>query len=85
MLYLFRLLMVIMLLLTTACVKCFEQSPGKTFALPDHIKEYRQANNAPKIVASKQFKYDDEYTIPDVKEGGSVNSDALIIPPRSQR
>lgn len=81
--YLFRLLIIMMLLLNTACIRHFEHSSG--FALPNHIKEYKQATNAPKMPPSKQFQYDDQYAIPDIEEGGSVNSDALIIPPGSQR
>lgn len=80
--YLVRLLVIMMLLFTAACVKYFEHG---SVNLPNHIKEYKQAKSAPKMLPSKQFKYDDQYTIPDVEEAAPVNSDALVIPPGSQR
>lgn len=83
MFYLFRLLIIMVFLFIAACVKHFEHSPG--LVLPNHIEEYKQAKSAPKMTASKQFKYDDEYSIPDLEEGDSVHSDALIIPPGSRR
>lgn len=69
------------LLFTTACVPYSKER----FAWHDHLYDYKtKAYSIPKMPPSKLFRYDDQYDIPDIEPGGSLDVDVLVAPPGSK-